>query len=75
VERGYLDSSWAAVARRGWAGVLTKIRPDGQIEGTCAGTGTSDDLADYYRRPTPLNDVHGIGAVLLAGMEILRLAP
>jgi len=75
VERGYLDASWAAVARRGWAGVLTRIRPDGQIEGTCAGTGVSDDLADYYGRPTPLNDVHGVGPVLLAGMEILRLAP
>jgi hypothetical protein len=34
----------------------------------------SDSLADYYRRPTPLNDVHGIGAVLLAGTEILHLA-
>jgi len=73
VERGYLDSSWTAVARRGWAGVLTRIRPDGQIEGTCAGTGVSDDLADYYRRPTPLNDAHGVGPVLLAGLEILRL--
>jgi hypothetical protein len=55
--------------------VLSRIRPDGMIEGTCAGTGVSDDLADYYRRPTPLNDVHGIGPVLLAGSEILQLAP
>jgi rhamnogalacturonyl hydrolase YesR len=75
VIRGYLDSSYAAVARRGWRGVLSRIRPDGMIEGTCAGTGVSDDLADYYRRPTPLNDVHGIGPVLLAGSEILQLAP
>jgi len=73
VERGYLDPGWARVARRAWAGVLTRVRTDGQIEGTCAGTGVSDDLADYYRRPTPLNDVHGVGAVLLAGIEILRL--
>ena len=27
----------------------------------------------YYRRPAPLNDVHGIGAVLLAGIEVLKL--
>ena len=73
VEQGYLDARYAAVARRGWRGVLSRIRPDGVIEGTCAGTGVSDDLADYYRRPTPLNDVHGIGAVLLAGTELLRL--
>jgi unsaturated rhamnogalacturonyl hydrolase len=74
VERGWLDPTYAPVARRGWRGVLSRIRPDGGIEGTCAGTGVSDDLADYYRRPTPLNDPHGIGAVLLAGSEILRLA-
>lgn len=75
VERGYLDAGYAAVARRGWRGVLTRIRPDGQIEGVCTGTGVSDDLADYYRRPTPLNDVHGVGAVLLAGGAMLRLSP
>jgi rhamnogalacturonyl hydrolase YesR len=73
VDQGYLDPRYAAVARRGWRGVLSRIRPDGQIQGTCAGTGVSDDLADYYRRPTPLNDVHGIGAVLLAGTELRRL--
>jgi rhamnogalacturonyl hydrolase YesR len=73
VNQGYLDRGYAAVARRGWRGVMTRIRPDGQIEGTCAGTGTSDVLADYYSRPTPLNDVHGVGAVLLAGSEILQL--
>ena len=53
--------------------VMTKIHPDGKIEGVCAGTGTSDDLVHYYTRPTPLNDIHGIGAVLLAGTEILKL--
>jgi len=73
VDRGYLDPRFASVARRAWEGVLSRIRPDGKIEGTCAGTGVSDDLADYYRRPTPLNDVHGIGAVLLAGSEVLKL--
>jgi hypothetical protein len=34
-----------------------------------------DDLAFYYHRPTPLNDIHGIGAVLLAGSETLLLPP
>lgn len=73
VDRGYVEPRFAAVARRGWIGVASRVRADGAIEGTCAGTGVSDSLADYYRRPTPLNDVHGIGAVLLAGSEMLRL--
>jgi unsaturated rhamnogalacturonyl hydrolase len=73
VNKGYIDTSYASIARRGWAGVITKIRPDGQIEGVCAGTAIGDDLEFYYKRPTPINDIHGIGAVLLAGAEMLHL--
>jgi rhamnogalacturonyl hydrolase YesR len=72
VNRGYIEPGYRGAATRGWAGVVSRIRPDGQIEGTCAGTGVSDSIVDYYRRPTPLNDVHGIGAVLLAGAEVLQ---
>ncbi|HXY70026.1 MAG TPA: glycoside hydrolase family 88 protein [Gemmatimonadales bacterium] len=74
VSQGWLPASYAAVARKGWRGVMSRIRADGQIEGTCAGTGTSDVIADYYARPTPLNDVHGVGPVLLAGAEVLDLS-
>lgn len=73
VNRGYIDSRYASVARRGWEGVMSKIRADGQIEGICAGTGVGDDPAFYYNRPAPLNDAHGIGAVILAGIEVMRL--
>ena len=44
-----------------------------QVEGVCTGTVVSDDLVYYYQRPTPLNDVHAIGTVLLAGAEVLQL--
>ena len=73
VRQKYLAPSWLAVARKGWRGVMSRIRPHGQIDGTCAGTGTSDVLADYYSRPTPLNDVHGTGAVMLAGWEMVQI--
>ena len=74
VNRGYLEPSYAAIAGRGWQGVMTRIRPDGQIEGVCTGTGVGDDLEFYYNRPAPLNDVHGIGFILLAGAEVMQLA-
>ena len=74
VNKGYIEPRYASIAQRGWEGVQSKIRPDGQVDGVCAGTVVSDDLVYYYRRPTPLNDVHGIGAVLLAGAEVLELA-
>ena len=73
VNRGYIDARYASIAQRGWKGVMTKIRSDGQVRGVCAGTSVSDDLVYYYRRPTPLNDVHGIGVILLAGAELLQL--
>jgi rhamnogalacturonyl hydrolase YesR len=73
VNKGYIEPRYASIAWRGWEGVMTKIRTDGQVEGVCAGTGVSDDLVFYYHRPTPLNDIHGLGAVLLAGTEILKL--
>jgi unsaturated rhamnogalacturonyl hydrolase len=73
VNKGYIEPRYGTIARRGWEGVLTRIRPDGQVEGVCAGTGVGDDLVHYYKRPTPLNDPHGIGAVLLAGIEVLQV--
>ncbi len=71
--KGYIETRYASVAQRGWEGVMAKIKADGRVEGVCTGTSVSDDLVYYYRRPAPLNDVHGIGAVLLAGLEILQL--
>lgn len=72
VNIGILDRSYAAYAEKGWSGLSSKIQPDGKIEGVCTGTVVSDNLKDYYDRPAPLNDVHGIGVVILAGSEILN---
>jgi rhamnogalacturonyl hydrolase YesR len=71
----FLNRSYTLIAKRGWKGIMTKIKPDGEIEGVCTGTGVGDDLNFYYNRPAPLNDVHGIGAVLLAGTEMLNIIP
>ena len=73
VNKGFLDKRYASIAVTGWEGLQTRIRPDGQVEGVCAGTVVRDDLKYYYLRPTPLNDIHGIGTVILAGSEILTL--
>jgi rhamnogalacturonyl hydrolase YesR len=73
VNRGYIEPRYASIARRGWKGVMSRIDVNGEIAGVCAGTGVSDDLVFYERRPTPPNDPHGIGAVLLAGSEVLEL--
>jgi len=74
VNKGYLEKRYASIALKGWEGILTKIQPSGEIESVCTGTVVSDNLVDYYDRPEPLNDIHGIGVVLLAGSEILLLS-
>lgn len=74
VNQNYIEPRYASIAKHGWEGVKTRVHPDGQVEGVCTGTGVSDDLVHYYRRPTPLNDIHGIGFVLLAGTEVMRLS-
>ena len=73
INEGWLDSRYAAVAMKGWEGITSKILDDGQIEGICLGTGTSTANAYYANRETPLNENHGLGAVLLAGSEVLAL--
>ena len=73
VNKGYLDPRYKSIAIRGWEGVQSKVHADGQIEGVCTGTVVSEDLVHYYKRPAPLNDIHGIGFVILAGIEVQRL--
>jgi len=72
VNQGYIEPRYDTIALRVWEGVMSKILTDGKIEGVCTGTVVSDDLVYYYNRPAPLNDVHGIGFILLAGTEILN---
>jgi unsaturated rhamnogalacturonyl hydrolase len=73
VNKGYIDPRYTSIAKRGWEGIMTKISPAGDVEGVCTGTVVSNDLVYYYNRPTPLNDVHGLGTILLAGAEVLQL--
>jgi rhamnogalacturonyl hydrolase YesR len=73
VNMGYINKKYSEIAEHGWKGILTKIRTGGEIEGVCAGTAVGKDLNFYYTRPAPLNDVHGIGAVLLAGTEVFKM--
>lgn len=72
VNEGWIPGSYLTVARNGWAGVLSRIRPDGEVADICVGTGIEDDIAFYYNRPKELNDLHGLGATILAGIEMMR---
>jgi unsaturated rhamnogalacturonyl hydrolase len=73
VKRGYLPKRYAAVAQKGYRGVLTKLSRDADgmtnlvdiSEGTNVG-----DLAYYFGRKRNANDFHGVGAFLIMNEEL-----
>ena len=74
VNEGWIDRRYASIAIRGWEGLKKhEITPDGELKDVCVGTGIENDMVFYYRRPARTNEKHGLGAVIDAGIEIIRL--
>jgi len=74
VNEGWLGKNYASVALKGWEGMIKHfIKPDGQVSDICVGTGIKDDLQFYYTRPARPNEKHGVGSVIDAGLEIIKL--
>ena len=74
VNQGWLDAqAYGPMALLAWNAVSTKVTTQGQVEGTCVGTGMGFDPAFYYYRPVNVHAAHGYGPVLLAGAEITQL--
>jgi len=71
VNRGWIDASNMAVARKAFAGISKNVTADGVVKGTCAGTNIGQTLDFYINRPRPDDDPHGRGPTMLAGTEIL----
>ena len=74
INKGWIDAiAYGPVAQLGWHAVAGKINEEGQVEGTCVGTGMAFDPAFYYYRPVNVYAAHGYGPVLWAGAEMIRL--
>jgi rhamnogalacturonyl hydrolase YesR len=74
VNQGWIDPAYATIARRGWTALKRDhITPEGKFINVCVGTGISDDLVFYYTRPVGDNEKHGLGLVLNAGLEMMKL--
>jgi rhamnogalacturonyl hydrolase YesR len=72
VNEGWINKSYLTIAKDGWQGLTTKITADGQIQDVCIGTNIAENIRFYYDRPKQLNDTHALGALLLAGAELIR---
>jgi unsaturated rhamnogalacturonyl hydrolase len=74
VNQGWIEPRYGSIAMRGWEGLKNnKITADGQVKDICIGTGIEDNLVFYYNRPARLNETHGLGPVIDAGIEIIKL--
>jgi len=74
INNGWLDArACGPMALQAWNAVSTQINTEGQVEGTCVGTGMGFDPAFYYYRPVNKFAAHGYGPVLLAAAEMYEL--
>jgi unsaturated rhamnogalacturonyl hydrolase len=74
INRGYVDAQvYGPMVCLAWNAVASKVNENGQVEGTCVGTGMGFDPAFYYYRPINVFAAHGYGPVLLAGAEMIEL--
>lgn len=74
INRGWLDAlAYGPAVSLGWNAVATRVNAQGQVEGTCVGTGMGWDPMFYMYRPVHVLAAHGYGPVLLAGAEMIEL--
>jgi len=82
--KGYLDKKYGAAAQKGYEGLvkhLTKTDADGSVHltqicsvGGLGGAQKRDGTFEYYMsEPVVADDLKGVGAFLMAGMEIDQL--
>ncbi|WP_367913973.1 glycoside hydrolase family 105 protein [Leadbetterella sp. DM7] len=74
INHGWLDPKYRSIAITGWEALKkTQITEEGHFRNVCVGTGISDDLPFYYNRPVGENEKHGLGLIIEAGIEIMKL--
>jgi unsaturated rhamnogalacturonyl hydrolase len=73
INMGWIDYTYGPVAQAGWNALVTRIQPNGQVEGTCIGTTFASENVYYYHRPTSVYSNLAYGPVILAGAEMIRL--
>lgn len=74
INEGWLDNTYMRIAQLGWSALKEdQITENGHFKNVCVGTGITDDLPFYYTRPVGENEKHGLGLIIDAGVEVLKL--
>lgn len=74
INEGWIDGlAFSPTALLGWNALSTQVNTEGQVEGTCVGTGMGLESAFYFYRPISKFAAHGYGPAILATAEVLRM--
>lgn len=74
INHGWLDKKYRPIAIAGWDGMKKEqITAEGHFKNVCVGTGISDGLPFYYNRPVGENEKHGLGLIIEAGIEVMKM--
>lgn len=76
ITRGYIDESYLESAKKGYQGLLDHMivsdEKGWKMKEICIGT-SAGDYDHYVGRPTSNNDLHGVGAFILASVALEEL--
>lgn len=73
VNKGWINNIYSSIAVNGWMGLEKCISPAGELDRVSTGFNIKQDLPFYYNIPIEPGGAHGIGAVLLAAAEMMKL--
>jgi rhamnogalacturonyl hydrolase YesR len=73
VNNGWIEDIYSSLAVNGWKGLIMNISSEGELNKVSTGFNIKQDLPFYYNIPVETGGAHGLGAVLLAGTEMLKL--
>lgn len=73
VNQGWIHKDYADVAEQGWKSIVQNMTENYDIRDICVGTGIRPSIAYYYNRPAKMNEPHGLGALILAGIEMTKM--
>ncbi len=73
VKKGWLaEASYAEPARKAWLGLQNYIDAEGNVDKVCVGTGQTNSLDFYLKRPTQKGNPHGQAPVLWCAVALMR---
>ena len=73
VNNGWLESArYGSAADKAWKALCAHVDREGNIREICIGTGKTDDIEFYLKRPRTLGDLHGQAPFLWLAAERLE---